>query len=438
MACLGVQFMYLNQLSLNVTLASISKEHDYAEWSRRQNYLLSSFLYGYLLTQISGGVLAPKLGPTKMIATSIAASSVLSLLTPLAAYGGVGWLVAIRLLQGMFQGVVFPCLHELWTGWAPRNERTNLVLTALDGIQMGTVNALCLGDLLVDYVSWESVFYIFGVFGCIWCFFWGRTIKDRPEEDQSISQAEKEFILHSMDDVEGQSKHPWRAILTSPAVFACAVANFCQIWGSNTILATLPSFLKENFNYEVAPSAFISTLPYLATTIALKIAGPQADRLQNKGPCTTTQVRRNFTCASFIAQVIFMLAGALVLNAIQTSILMSLAVAMRALGWAGYIVNLLDLSPRSAGVMMGLVGSVGTIADITSPFITGLLTPNSTIDEWNVLFLITAGIYLIGSFVYWLLASGELQPWAIEKREQDRRQTQDSEISSVNDYSTYL
>ncbi|KAL9699289.1 hypothetical protein quinque_002730 [Culex quinquefasciatus] len=91
----------------------------------------------------------------------------------------------------------------------------------------------------------------------------------------------------------------------------------------------------ENFNYEVAPSAFISTLPYLATTIALKIAGTQADRLTG------------------LTQVIFMLAGALALNAIQTSILMSLSVAMRALGWAGYLVNLLDLSPRSAGVMMG-------------------------------------------------------------------------------------
>lgn len=179
-----------------------------------------------------------------MIATSIAGSSVLSLLTPLAAYGGVGWLVTIRVLQGMFQGVVFPCLHELWTRWAPRGERTHLVLTALDGIQMGTVNALVLGDLLVNSVAWESVFYIFGVLGCIWCFFWVRTIKDRPEEDQSITQAEKEFILQSLGDVGGQSKHPWRAILTSSAVLACAVANFCQIWGSNTILTKLPSFLK--------------------------------------------------------------------------------------------------------------------------------------------------------------------------------------------------
>ncbi|KAL1375112.1 hypothetical protein pipiens_017700 [Culex pipiens pipiens] len=356
MACLGVQFIYLNQLSLNVTLASITKEQGNEEWLRMKNYLVSAYLYGYLLTQISGGVLAPKLGSTKMIATSIAASSFLSLLTPLAAYGGVGWLIAIRLLQGMFQGVVFPCLHELWTRWAPRSERTHLVLTALDGIQMGTVNALCL------------------------------------------------------------------------------VANFCQIWGSTTILTKLPSFLKENFNYEVAPSAFISTLPYLATTIALKIAGSQADRLT--GLCTTTQVRRNFTCAAFIAQVIFMLAGALVLNAIQTAILMSLAVAMRALGWAGYIVNLLDLSPRSAGVMMGLVGSVGTIADITSLLVTGFL--NGTVEEWNVLFLITAGIFLVGCFVYWFLASGELQPWSIEKREQDKRQIQDSESSSINDFSTNL
>lgn len=112
-----------------------------------------------------------------------------------------------------------------------------------------------------------------------------------------------------------------------------------------------------------------------------------------------------------------MLAGALALDSIAAIILMTIAVAMGSFAWAGYVVNLLDMSPKSAGVMMGVVGTFGTVADIVSPVVTGSLTePNQAVEEWNVVFFVTAGLYLLGCAVYWFLASGELQQWSVEKR----------------------
>uniref|UniRef100_A0A1Q3FRU5 Putative permease of the major facilitator superfamily protein n=1 Tax=Culex tarsalis TaxID=7177 RepID=A0A1Q3FRU5_CULTA len=390
MAFLGVQVLYLTRFSLNATLDAMKADLK-QNWDNE--YLESAFFYGMLVTQIPGGVLATKFGSTIMITAGIAGTSVLAIFTPLAAYGGSGWIITVRVLQGMFQGVVFPCLHDLWAHWAPPSERTHMVMLSFVGIIVGTIKALVLGELLVESVSWESVFYIFGAAGCLWCVAWFKMIRKSPKEDQSITNGEREFIMQSLGHHEGSSeivKHPWKGILTSTAVLACAIASFSQNWGLNTTLTQFPTFLK-------------------------------ADRLLVKGLQTSTQVRRNFTCASFLVQLIFMLAGALVLDPIAAIILMTIAVAMGSFAWAGYVVNLLELSPKSAGVTMGFVGTFGTIADIISPAVTGSLTENSAVEEWNVVFFVTGGIYLVGCVVYWFLASGELQPWSVEMRDANRR-----------------
>ncbi|KAL1395653.1 hypothetical protein pipiens_011089 [Culex pipiens pipiens] len=424
MAFFCMQVVYLTRLSLNVTVDAMKADLGQS-WDTEQ--LVSSFFYGMLVTQIPGGFLGSKFGCTNVITVGIAGTSVLTIFTPLAAYGGAGWIIAVRVLQGMFQGVVFPCLLDLWARWAPPSERTNRVMVTFVGISVGTLKAMFIGELLVESVSWESVFYIFGVAGCLWCVAWFKMIRKSPDEDRSITDGEKEFIMQTLGNVEGQSedvKHPWKAIFTSTAVLACAIAGFCQNWGLVNTLNMFPTFLKDTLHYELSPTGFLTTLPYVSAIKGLTIAGPLADRLQVKGLQTATQVRRNFTCASFIAQLIFMLAGALVLNPTAAIILMTIAVAMGSFAWAGYVVNLLDMSPKSAGVLMGVVGTFGTVADIVSPVVTGSLTANKTVEEWNVVFFVTAGLYLLGCTVYWFLASGELQPWAVEKRARDRQNDQ--------------
>jgi hypothetical protein len=34
------------------------------------------------------------------------------------------------------------------------------------------------------------------------------------------------------------------------------------------------------------------------------------------------------------------------------------------------------------------------------------------VDEWRIVFLLSAGIYLVGAVLYWFLGSGEVQTWA--------------------------
>ena len=75
---------------------------------------LSAFYYGYILTQLPGGILAVKCGGATVLGISLGTSGLLTLLTPIAARAHVGVLIALRIVTGMaevcFQ-VSFPCLH---------------------------------------------------------------------------------------------------------------------------------------------------------------------------------------------------------------------------------------------------------------------------------------------------------------------------------------
>jgi MFS family permease len=57
-----------------------------------------------------------------MLVTAIA-----TLLTPIGARGSPWILVALRVIEGLGEGVVFPAMHCLWSKWAPPLERSKLI-----------------------------------------------------------------------------------------------------------------------------------------------------------------------------------------------------------------------------------------------------------------------------------------------------------------------
>ena len=66
-------------------------------------WVLGAFFYGYLITQIPGGWLAERYGGKMVYGLGILMTAVLSLLTPLAASTSVWALVALRVLEGLFE-----------------------------------------------------------------------------------------------------------------------------------------------------------------------------------------------------------------------------------------------------------------------------------------------------------------------------------------------
>lgn len=72
------------------------------DWdSETQGWILGSFFYGYIVTQIPGGYMARKYGAKWLLGFGMLGTVIFTLITPVAADLGAGYLIAVRVLEGI-------------------------------------------------------------------------------------------------------------------------------------------------------------------------------------------------------------------------------------------------------------------------------------------------------------------------------------------------
>ncbi|XP_060594913.1 sialin-like [Ruditapes philippinarum] len=387
------------------------------DWSTDlQDYILGSFFYGYILTQIPGGWMAEKFGAKWLFGLGVLCTSVLTLVTPIAARYHVGVFIAVRVLEGLGEGVTFPAMHAMWGKWAPLYERSKLAGFSYAGAQLGTVFALPISGWLCDQKTfaggWPSVFYVFGGIACVWFLVWTLFAYNTPADHPKISREEREFIESSVGMKEDIAT-PWGAILRCPAVWAVCIAHFSNNWGFYTMLTTLPSYMKNILKFDIKTNGMLSALPYLGCWIGQNSSGITADYLRSKGYLSTVATRRLFTVFGLavpgLTMILIQFAGC---N--QTAAVAMLVLCLTAGGFTmgGFQVNHIDLSPNFAGVLMGMSNTWATIPGFLGPAVVGWLThKHDTRDQWQIVFYIAAAVYLSGAVLYFLLSRGTVQDW---------------------------
>lgn len=100
-----------NELNKRKTdLMQIPPEFDWD--SSMQGWLLSSFFYGYILTQLPGGWLAARIGGNRVFGIGIAATAFLTLITPFLVNTSVYLFLAVRIIEGIFEVRLQPLIKK--------------------------------------------------------------------------------------------------------------------------------------------------------------------------------------------------------------------------------------------------------------------------------------------------------------------------------------
>ncbi|KAM6355430.1 sialin isoform 3-T3 [Podargus strigoides] len=400
--------------SSNINVPRNTTGEKYSWDADTQGWILGSFFYGYIITQIPGGYLASKIGGKMLLGFGIFGTSVFTLLTPLAANLGVGYLIAVRALEGLGEGVTFPAMHSMWSSWAPPLERSKLLSISYAGAQLGTVVSLPLSGLICYYMNWVYVFYIFGALGVLWFFFWMWLVSDTPETHRSISHAEREYILSSLKDqmnttcrpqtprsiklpvlkkprilsvapvsqphvyqLSTQKSVPWRPILGSLPLWAIVVAHFSYNWTFYTLLTLLPTYMKEILRFDAQENGFLSALPYFGCWLCIILSGQIADYLREKENLSTVCVRKCFTLIGMIGPAVFLVAAGFIgCNYALAVAFVTISTTLGGFCTSGYSINHLDIAPSYAGILLGITNSFATIPGMVGPVIAKNLTHN--------------------------------------------------------------
>ena len=387
----------------------------------------ASFFWGYIVTQIPGGLLAAKYSPTMIFGTSIFLSSCLNMLIPLATTlsgpRGLGIpVILIRVLQGLFEGLSFPSVHGILRWWAPPQERAILATLAYTGVYIGPVVGMPVSGFLSDQIGWYAPYYFYGVLGMIWFLFWTWLAFEKPCTHPSISSQEQSYIEQSIgigkiSNPPTIRSTPWAKIFTSMPVWAIIVANFARSWTFYLLIIEEPKYFSDVFKMSLSKGTGLGALPYLLMSITVPLGGQLADWLRKKDYLTNTNLRKTFNCGGFGFEALFLLVVCYSKNVMIATIGLVFSVGCSGFAISGFQVNHLDIAPRYASILMGITNSVGTLSGMICPILTEQIIKNHnsklTLEyEWSQVFLVASIIHFLGVIFYAIFASGELEPWA--------------------------
>jgi len=333
----------------------------------------------------------------------MAVESVLAMLIPAAAHLHVGAVIALRSLAGVFDGVQCPAMISLVAGIAPPAERSRVVGFTMSGTSFGAIVGMLVAGFLCDHAGWPSVFYTFGLTGCAWTAAW--VVVGRGSSTRRPSSSSVQVLRRST---------PWRRILASRSVWACAVAYAANMWGFVTSLTCLPMYLSDIFGYSMTENGLLSMLPYAADGIMLVSSGLLADHLLRSGRLSKGFVRKTFCVVGLLASGLFItLPGALGCRSVAIIACLVASVGMIGLAMPSVAANTMDLSPSDAGTLMGLTNAVSNAASILAPLVVGALTyGHSTRSQWTKIFAVVAAVNVAGAAVFLVFGSGHRQDWA--------------------------
>ena len=388
-------------------------------------------MYGYAPMQIPSGVIAHHFNrPSRQILVCMLLLCLLNFAIPFALraadwHARTAVLYCLMVPLGMAQALMNPSLHKLIASWAPVNERTRVHNTIYAGQNAGKMVATASSALIASSLGWAAVFWvnsaICGCFGVAWIC----AVSDTPARDPRISAAERDHIrltIHADSRTTAEEEHPsffelpWRSILTSAPFFAILVNHFAYDWGTSTIDSWLPTYLKQELDFDLKHSGLISTIPQIAGFVVVMLSGPLALAALERRWISVTTLRK-------LAQGVGLLAPAALLallcvlhdvSRFGAVALLTAATAFGGLTYSGHHINHIDLSPTFAPILYGSTNTLANVAKIVSPLVNGgILGTGDDPGEgaWHRVFLLSAAVQAVAGLVWLLLASGRRQKW---------------------------
>ncbi|TDG48327.1 hypothetical protein AWZ03_005282 [Drosophila navojoa] len=411
------------RVNLSVAIVAMAEFPEY-NWSERiKSLVLSSFFWGYVTTQVPAGPLARRFGGKVTILSGLSICSVLTVLTPLCVRLG-GWqvLCALRLVEGVFQGLLFPSCHTVISAWVPPNERATMGNFAYVGFQFGTIVMLATSGLLASMGGWPSIFYASGAAGCLWSvayYFWGAST---PAQSKRITPEERELIelghaSERTEDAELPSHHqitPWLSFFKSPAVLALIAVQSAYAFGFWTLLTQIPSYMKNVLGKDIKANALLSALPYATMFVLSFVFAWLSKRLQRTECVSLSWNRKLFNSIGMLGPMGLLIALGYVPASMDTLavVLLTFTVAIGSASNSGFLINHIDLSPNFAGIIMGICNCFANCMSLAAPLVVGgIVTDNNNVQQWRQVFFLAAGIYFVGNALFVIFGRTSVQPW---------------------------
>lgn len=364
----------------NISVAAPAMIRDLGLSATVTGVLLSAFFWGYVITQIPGGVAASRIGPKAVIVGTLTVWGLAAIATGLV--HGYDQLLAVRFIMGLAEGAVWPSFAVVFVNWYPDSERGRAINFSEMALPVSSIIMAPTAGWLIAAWGWHVMFVVQGLPALILAVVFAIWGSDHPDRDRFVSAAEREFLAAHRSI--GKPTGSLLEVLRSPMVWAFCVVYFLWITGLYSFGLWLPTLLSQVSSRGIDVVGVLSALPFVLAVAAMYLNARWSDR---SGRPRVWYVAIPLLLAGIPLLVEHYaglgLAGDIVL-------LMIAGIGLYAAFGPFWAWSLQYMPRNQAGPGMGLVNLCGNIGGIVGPVVVGAAAVGGNV---------ASGFYVLGFFL---------------------------------------
>lgn len=402
----------LDRVVMSVAILPMSIEMGYSDATK--GLIAAGFSIGYGIALLPAGLAASRLAPKPVLAAGLLVWSAAQAASPAAASAGLPSLLAARAVMGAGEAAAIPSLQAVAAKFVPAESRSRFWGCLTASLSLGTISAFVVTPPLLAERGWPFVFEAYGAAGLVLAAAWAAFGASSPSGGgvEQCVVVDTGVVVDSCDGsgvvgaANSEDSVPWRAIASSPPVWALAAAhsasNFFMYFG----LSWLPSYYALTFGLSTEAASAASLTPYAAGAVGALAAGTACDALVGRG-VPLTDARKLMQSVALLGPAAAMLAlsalgsgvGGVQLERPAAESLFVFGVACQSFCAAGFGCGAQDISSRYSSLIYGATSVVAVACGAAGQVFTGwLLEANGR--DFGPMFAVTALVQLAGLAVW--------------------------------------
>lgn len=241
------------------------------------------FFLGYFFFQIPGAIYAERRSVRKLIFICLILWGGCASLTGVV--HNIPALAAIRFILGVVEAAVMPAMLIYISNWFTKSERSRANTFLILGNPVTVLWMSVVSGYLIQAFGWREMFIIEGVPAVIWAFCWWVLVKDKPSQVNWLAESEKAALQEQLDREQQGIKavrNYGEAFRSRNVILLCA-QYFAWSIGVYGFVLWLPSIIRSGGeNMGMVEVGWLSSVPYLAATIAMIVVSWASDKMQNR------------------------------------------------------------------------------------------------------------------------------------------------------------
>jgi len=386
---------YIDRSAINIMWPYIYKEFGIADIDNKNALALITtfFMVAYAIGQSVTGKMMDALGTRLGMVISIGAWSISIALHAVAR--SLASFNIFRAMLGISEAGNWPGATKSNAEWFPAKERAIAQGIFGAGASLGSVVAAPFIAAFYLAFGWRSTFAAIAVLGVIWIIPWLLINKSTPDKHPWITKREQNYILDVNTNkaivTADTNVYSWRELLQFKNTWGIISSRFFidPVWWM--FVTWLPTFLKEQFSFDIKQVGAFAWLPYLFAAIGGLLGGFYSSMLIKKG-VPAAKARKSAMLIGSVFMLLSLIAIAFYLDQLKEHVNVAIMLISATLFGFQFLINNLQTLPSDYfhGRNVGTVAGMGGTAAVCGTLITTWLVPVLTKTSYTSFFIMGA------------------------------------------------